>query len=307
MNSRSLFYLLLRISPRNMIILIFALSAGLTWWFATELERRAAANKPVVSEVPQQKQKTTVVVCTRDLAEGGTLTENDVATRVVDMDRAPIDVLTSCDAASGRKLKFGMTAGTLITAHDLAPMNLGQEGFQSKLHPGERAITLAVDSTTGVAGFVAPDSHVDVMVQVGSGASTQTRAILSDVRVVASGTTYQKNPRDGEAIPTSTVTVAVQPREAAKLCDAMAAGKLYLTLRSDIDRTPIAVSDISSLFKPKQVEKPITTIAQVPALAPPPAPILRVDAPDQPTQNPIHEVEIFAGSHRDLTSVRKEL
>ena len=44
---------------------------------------------------------------------------------------------------------------------------------------------MAVDNTTGVAGFVSPGSHVDVMVQLGSGAEVKARAILSDVRVVA--------------------------------------------------------------------------------------------------------------------------
>lgn len=305
MNSRSLVYLLLRISPRNMIVVIFALAAGVTWWIAGELERRTPHAQPVVAQ-QNEKQKTTVVISTRDIPEGGTLTENDVVTRVIEMDRAPVDVLTSCDAAAGRKLKFGVTAGSLITAHDLTPIAFAQEGFQAKLHPGERAITLAVDSTTGVAGFVAPDSHVDVMVQVGQGAGTQTRAILSDVRVVASGTTYQKNPGDGAAIPTSTVTVAVQPREAAKLIDAMAAGKLYLTLRSDIDRTPIAVSDIHSLFHKPEPAESRTTIAQVPVLPPPAPPVLHIDLPDGPQTNPIHEIEQYAGSHREVTPVKEE-
>lgn len=302
MNSRSLLMLFARISPRTMLVLILGLSAGVTWVVTSELGNRKAEQELIATASAPVKQKTTILICSRNLDEGTIIAPEDIVTRVVEAERAPIDALTTADAAVGRTVKFPIAAGTLISQRDLALMEV-TKGFQSKLRAGERAVTFAVDNSTGVAGFVSPDSHVDVMVQVGAGADSKTRAILSDVRVVASGTTYQKLPGQSEAQPASTVTVAVQPFDAAKLINAMAAGKIYLTLRSDVDHTPIAVSDFNSLFR-AQRPTPETAIASVPAPLPPPPPVLHIDQPEEP-QNPIHEIEQYAGANRDVKPVKE--
>jgi pilus assembly protein CpaB len=196
--------------------------------------------------------------------------------------------------------------GEPLSMRDVAAY-AGTTGFQSKLQPGERAVTLAVDSNTGVAGFIVPDSHVDVMMQVGSAADTKTRPILSDVRVVASGTTYKRQPGETTAVPTSNVTVAVTPGEASKLINGMSAGRIYLTLRSDKDHTPIAVSDVNSLFgKPAKPQIAESISLPAPPLPPPsdgradvslPAPVAA------PAPIPTHEVEQWQGDKRDVTAV----
>jgi len=281
------------------MLLILGLSAGATLLISGEIEQRNKALIPVAVAAPT-KQNSTVLICTRDLPEGSTIVDGDVATRTVEADRAPVDALSDPDAAIGHSVKFPIAAGSLVSSRDLAPLTM-HRGFQSKLRAGERAVTFAVDNSTGVAGFVAPDSYVDVMIQVGSGGNSTTRAILSDVRVVASGTAYQKVPGQSEAQPASTVTVAVQPVNAAKLINAMAAGRIYLTLRSDVDHTPIAVSDINSLFR----QPGETTVATVPMLLPPQPPIIQVSQPADLPPNRIHEIEQFAGANRNLIPVKE--
>lgn len=299
MDSRSLLMMFARLSPRTMLALILGLSAGVTWYVSNELNSHKQAPVPVVAQAP--KQMTTVVVCTRNLDDGATVSAEDIKVEEVDLSRAPVDALSSAEAVIGRTLKFPLVAGTLISSHDLAAFQ--EKGFQAKLRGGERAVTFAVDNTTGVAGFVAPDSYVDVMVQVGSGQDSKTQAILSDVRVVASGTTYQKVPGHSEAIPTSNVTVAVQPKEAAKLINAMAAGKIYLTLRSDRDHTPVAVGDLHTLFPRPQVQPSEPTLATALRLPEPPKPPeFNIEAPPAPQA---HEIEVYTGTNRNVLPVRE--
>ncbi len=57
-----------------------------------------------------------------------------------------------------------------------------------------RALTFGVDNNSGVAGFVNPDSRVDIIAMVGTGADTKAAPILSDVEVIAVGQLYQKSP-----------------------------------------------------------------------------------------------------------------
>jgi pilus assembly protein CpaB len=284
-----------------MIILIIGLSAGLTWLVTGELSKKP---EQIIVAAPASK-KTPVLICTHNLEEGSVISSEDVETQMVDSERAPIDALNGPEAVVGRSVKFPIAAGSLISTRDLAPMALTQ-GFQSKLHPGERAVTFAVDTSTGVAGFVTPDSHVDVMIQIGSGAESKTHAILSDVRVVASGTTYQKVPGQSEAQPTGSVTVAVDPRDAAKLINSMAAGKLYLALRSDRDHTPIAVVDVNSLFRKP---RPATELVSLQIPEPPRPDTARLDLPPLPEVKPptlrTYDVEQYAGTNRNVTTFRQ--
>ncbi len=111
-----------------------------------------------------------------------------------------------------------------------------------------RAVTFGVDNNSGVAGFVTPDSHVDVIAMVGAGADTKASAILSDVEIIAVGQLYQKSPGQSAAMPSSSVTVCVSPEDANKLIKAISASKLYLTLRNDKDHTPVATVDVTSMF-----------------------------------------------------------
>ncbi len=84
-----------------------------------------------------------------------------------------------------------------------------------------RAITFGIDNNTGVAGFVNPDSHVDIMSIVGGWCRVQkAQPILSDVEAIAVGQSFTKAP-GGAATPASSVTVALTPEDSQKLIKAI--------------------------------------------------------------------------------------
>src|SRR5262249_52175163 len=158
----------------------------------------------------------------------------------VEAGKVPPDALASAGMAAGHVAKYGIPAGQIVSSRDLATQGVTL-GFESKIKEGYRAVTLAVDNNSGVAGFVAPGSPVDVVCSVGSGPQTKAQPILSDVEVVAVGGIYQKSTGAASSVPASSITVAVAPDDANKLIKGIMTGKLYLTLRNEKDHAPVAV------------------------------------------------------------------
>jgi Flp pilus assembly protein CpaB len=111
-----------------------------------------------------------------------------------------------------------------------------------------RAISFGVDTNAGVAGFVDPGSEVDILAIVGSGANVKTQPILSDVEVLRVGQNHEKQVGPRSCNSVTSFTVALAPTDATRLAQAVTVGKLYLTLRSDQDHTPVAIVDIKSML-----------------------------------------------------------
>jgi pilus assembly protein CpaB len=291
-----------------MLLVIVGLAVVVTMMVTgkmSETERQAKEQEAALKAKYEQKAK--VVMTTKDIAEGATVAADALEEKEVDAGKAPIDAFSSVSMAVGRVAKYGIPAGQVVTSHDFTTTSTVQQvGFESKIKEGHRALTFGVDSTTGVAGFVAPGSHVDIIGVVGSGRDTKAAPVLSDVEVIACGQQYQKTAA-GAAVPASSVTVALTPEDSNKLIRAVsAAGKIYLTLRNDKDHTPVAVVDVSSMFEKPKTQQ--VAIAPPPSLPPPPlpgAPSGPGAAPAPPPPPPMQEIEVWSGSKKEVISVPK--
>jgi pilus assembly protein CpaB len=141
----------------------------------------------------------------------------------------------------GTVVRYPITAGQPVTQGTLvAP---GDRGFlAAALGPGMRAITIPVSAKTGVAGFVFPGDHVDlVLTQSVRGADSQplkaSETILKNLRVLATDQATSTETVDGKSVvrTSSTVTLEVTPRIAEKVSVAETIGQLSLSLRSLAD------------------------------------------------------------------------
>ncbi len=99
-----------------------------------------------------------------------------------------------------------------------------------KLAQGMRAFQVKVDTSSGVQGFVLPDSFIDIY-WTGTGADVSgevTRMIESAVRVIA----VDQASDDGQMAlgNARTVTVAATPEQVARLAQAQATGRLSMSL-----------------------------------------------------------------------------
>jgi pilus assembly protein CpaB len=144
----------------------------------------------------------------------------------------------------GTVVRYQITAGQPVTRGSLVgPQDRGF--LAAALGPGMRAITVPVNASSSVAGFVFPGDHVDmVLTQTVSGGGEGpplkvSETIIRNLRVLATDQRVSEKNDDGKTeIKTfSNVTIEVTPRIAEKISVAQSFGTLSLSLRSIADNT----------------------------------------------------------------------
>jgi pilus assembly protein CpaB len=156
----------------------------------------------------------------------------------------------------GTVVRYPITAGQPVTRGSLVgPQDRGF--LAAALGAGMRAITVPVNVSSGVAGFVFPGDHVDLVLtqQVQGGgdgpALKVAETIIRNLRVLATDQRITDKDEDGKTqVRTfSNVTLEVTPKIAEKIAVAQSIGSLSLSLRSiadnsaDIERA-VAAGDI---------------------------------------------------------------
>jgi pilus assembly protein CpaB len=113
---------------------------------------------------------------------------------------------------------------------------------------GMRAMSVKVDSVTGVSGFITPNSRVDVLVAgrpEGRGDDEErSKLILQNVRVLATGKSIEQ--QDEKPVEVPTVTLLVSPEEAEKLTLATRQEPVRLALRNFRDEEVVRTSGMST-------------------------------------------------------------
>jgi pilus assembly protein CpaB len=144
----------------------------------------------------------------------------------------------------GTVVRYQITAGQPVTRGALVgPQDRGF--LAAALGAGMRAITVPVNVSSGVAGFVFPGDHVDMVLtqQVQGGgdgpALKVSETIIRNLRVLATDQRITDKDEDGkiQVRTFSNVTLEVTPRIAEKIAVAQSLGSLSLSLRSIADNT----------------------------------------------------------------------
>ena len=101
-------------------------------------------------------------------------------------------------------------------------------------------MSVRVNEVIGVAGYVLPGTHVDVVATVsptGSNGDMTSKVVLTDVQVLAAGTKIERDTDRNKPIAVSVVTLLVNPEEAERLTLASTEGKIQLALRNPLDKS----------------------------------------------------------------------
>lgn len=103
---------------------------------------------------------------------------------------------------------------------------------------GMRAVTIGVNDTSGVAGFVLPGDRVDVLYTQGEGATSSIDVLFQNVRVLAIN--QNADEKNGTPIDGRVATLELTPLDAQKLALAQSTGNLTFTLRAagSLDQAP---------------------------------------------------------------------
>ena len=120
---------------------------------------------------PQQPAATQILVAAHDLEIGAVIKEADLATAEW-IGPLPKGVLTKKDAILGRGVMSQLVQGEPIIETRLAAVGAGG-GLAATIPSGMRACAIRVNEVVGVAGFVIPGMHVDVII---SGMAWSSRA-----------------------------------------------------------------------------------------------------------------------------------
>ena len=178
----------------------------------------------------------------------------------------------------GQVVRYPITAGQPVTRGSLVgPQDRGF--LAAALGAGMRAITVPVNASTGVAGFVFPGDHVDLMLtqQVDGGgdgpALKVSETIVRNIRVLATDQRVSDKDKDGkiEVKTFANVTFEVTPKIAEKIAVAQSLGTLSLSLRSIADNgseleRAVAAGDIKvpAGASPDQEKRMLTAMSNRP-------------------------------------------
>ena len=235
-------------------IMFFALMAiglvgfGTVAWIST----RPPPPPPHVA-APPPPAKVAVLGAARPLRAGSLLKSEDLAAKqILVSDRSDdmsADTPDARRALSGAMVRRSLSVGEPVRASDV--MRPGDHGFLAAvLQPGMRAVTVAVDATTGAAGLIWPGDRVDLIltqtIQAAAmplGHRVAAETVLSNVRVIAIDQQLVQgadaNQTDNQA---RTVTLEVTQEQAVSVSVATRLGRLSLSVRSADAGTNVAAS-----------------------------------------------------------------
>lgn len=221
--------------------LVIALGTALA---ARSLFAGASAPQAVAAQAPVGPK---VLVAQRALPIGTIITADAVSFQPWPKDLVQdayfVEGTADMSKLLGTVVRNEVTAGQPITQGEL--VHPGDRGFlAAALGPGMRAVTIPVSARTGVAGFVFPGDHIDlILTQSVKGDGDQSikaaETILRNLRVLATDQTPEQVMVDGKTQVrlASTVTLEVTPKISEKIAVAETLGTISLTLRSIADNS----------------------------------------------------------------------
>jgi pilus assembly protein CpaB len=237
-------------TSRRLLFLVF--TAGLAL-MAALLVHSALKSKEV--KIDALRQSTVrILVAARALSPGDTI--NSEALKLVSWprDHVPPGALSELQMAIGRIVMTTLSINQPIVASALLEQGKTGGVLPLLIPPGMRAMSIAVDEVSDMAGFVLPHSRVDVLVSIAaSGGSNSgspnelTKIVLQNIEVLAVAQILAGAPDQPHVA--KVVTLLVSPIDSERLAAASRLGTLRLAMRNyaDQDHLPTPGVSLSSL------------------------------------------------------------
>src|SRR5437660_4573186 len=206
------------------------LSLGIAFFFSKKLSMRRA-----------HAATTQIVTTTGELPSGITLAAKDVT--LVDW---PSDFPLQGSYSKVEDVIGHPLLNALGSKEPILKRNLGLEGsgigLSGRIPPGMRATAVRSNEIVGVAGFLYPGSHVDVLVTYTPPENhiPITQTVLQDVEVLTAGQTTEPDPQ-GKPQTVNVVTLLVNPEDSQKLQLASTQGGIQFVLRSGVDQKNVTL------------------------------------------------------------------
>jgi len=215
--------------PKTIILMVVAVVCGLG---ASYMTSRVIAER---NQAPAGDEEKVIVLVAKQKVPMSTLLKDPqkyFVEKAYTKGEEPKKAIKTWDQLKDKRLNKPLSEDQFVTADDLMdPKLIGIEGI---LPAGMRAVAIKVNVASVVAGFVLPNSRVDIVQTLRGGEHSITQTILQNMLVLASDGTKDR-PDDKGNLPASTVTLAAKPEDVQKLRLAEAVGELSLSLRGAED------------------------------------------------------------------------
>jgi pilus assembly protein CpaB len=175
-----------------------------------------------------------ILTAAMNLQLGTKIEARHVSNMVVMPGQEPAGTFHDIKDIEGKVTTVNVPAGQML----MAPMfaKEGEGTMAAMVSPDKRAITVRVDDVVGVAGFLLPGNHVDVVATHNDRTGAiAAETILSNVKVLAVDQTASSN--SNEPVVVRAVTLELTPTEGETLLKGKAAGSIQLALRNPLDES----------------------------------------------------------------------
>lgn len=249
-------------ASRTRLMFFFAvLFAGLAAWLANMWvhQRNAMAGNA-------ETQTIEVVVAAMEVPQGQQLGKQHLKLIDWPADLKPAGSVNKLEDALDKIARQPLTTGDVITSAKLA--KLGDGSYLSALvGENKRAVTVRVDDVVGVAGFILPGNHVDVLAAKIERVNqiVTVRTVLEDVIVLA--VDQELSPDNNKPKIVRAVTLELTPAQSESIVKASHEGKIQLALRNPNDRNANAKTPAAAPPKPKAPQKSAALPKSIPAAA----------------------------------------
>lgn len=265
----------------GMAVVCGALAVWLTsqWLHAQAAEGQQATREAV--------PMTSIVIAAVDLEIGTMLSSENLTLTEWPKSNVPKGAFDNIEAVAGRVAVTKLPAGGPLRAAELADAGSGA-GLVALIPPGRRAMSIKVDEVSGVAGFILPNTYVDVISvdHKSNREKREAKTILKKIKVlaIAQETTTDK----GKAKIVKSVTLELLPREAETLALHSILGSIHLILRN-----PLEMKDAEP---PPEVAPVIAKRPRIAKAKPQPIVVQAPPPPPQPVAPANYSVEVIKGS-----------
>lgn len=281
-------------ASRTRLMFFFAvLFAGLAAWLANMWvhQRNAMAGNAATPTIE-------VVVAAMDVPQGQQLGKQHLKLIDWPADLKPSGSVDKLEDALDKIARQPLTTGDVITEAKLAKLSDGSY-LSALVGENKRAVTVRVDDVVGVAGFILPGNHVDVLASKVERSSqvVTVRTVLEDVIVLA--VDQELSPDNNKPKIVRAVTLELTPAQSEGIVKASHEGKIQLALRNPNDRNANAKTPAAAPIKPKSPQKM--------AALPKPVPTAPLAAPAKIEDGP--KVTIIRGlqvTEEELTAAEAE-
>ncbi len=283
---------------RIFVILALALTAGGALAFGTYNYLQSA---PAVKTVTVPTR--TVVVAASDLQLGAEVRADDVKAIEWPADSVPAGAFGRPADLIGRGLIVPVVQNEPILEGKLAPKEAGT-GLPPAIPAGMRAMSVRVNEVIGVAGYVLPGTHVDVLVTASptdQRTDTTSKLVLPNVLVVTAGTKMEQAGDKGKPQAVTVVTLLVTPEQAERLTLASTDGKIQLALRNPLDQSAPATPGVRPAILLGTPALSVRPAARGSAIA---SRRTRTAEPAASAPEPAPTVEIIRGEKRAFEAVK---